>query len=108
VGADARDKLRRYFEIKATYGELPDEVTLTANEAERALREGNKFFLAVVAGLEEGYDTVVKIFPNPVRNLTMKPTTSVTLAGISGGAAALEVRFPEPNTGSSSDTTTAV
>ena len=108
MGADARDKLRRYFEIKATYGELPDEVTLTANEAERALREGNKFFLAVVAGLEEGYDTVVKIFPNPVRNLTMKPTTSVTLAGISGGAAALEVRFPEPNTGSSSDTTAAV
>jgi hypothetical protein len=54
VGADALDKLRRYFELKATYGPLPDDVTLTANEAERAFREGDKFFLAVVGGLEEG------------------------------------------------------
>ena len=52
VGADALDKLRRYFEIKATYGALPDEVTLTGNEAERAFREGDRFYLAIVAGLE--------------------------------------------------------
>lgn len=95
VGADAFDKLRRYFEIKATYGPLPDDITLTANEAERAFREGDKFFLAVVAGLEEGYETVVKIFPNPLRTLELKPSTSVTLAGIKGRASALEVRFPQ-------------
>jgi hypothetical protein len=95
VGADALDKLRRYFELKASYGPLPDDVTLTANEAERAFLEGDKFFLAVVAGLEEGYDTVVKIFPNPLRTLEFKPSTAVTLAGITGGRKpALEVRFP--------------
>ncbi len=94
VGADALDKLRRYFELKATYGPLPDDITLTANEAERAFLEGDKFFLAVVAGLEEGYDTVVKIFPNPLRTLEFKPSTSVTLAGITGRRSALEVRFP--------------
>jgi hypothetical protein len=94
IGADALDKLRRYFELKTTYGPLPDEVTFTANEAERAFREGEKFFLAVVAGLEEGYETVVKIIPNPLRTLEFKPSTSVTLSGITGGTSALEVRFP--------------
>lgn len=74
---------------------MPDEVTLTANEAERAFREGERFFLAVVAGLEEGYETVVKIFPNPLRTLAFKPSTSVTLAGITGQRSALEVRFPD-------------
>jgi hypothetical protein len=94
VGADALDKLRRYFEYKATYGPLPDDVTLTANEAERAFLEGDKFFLAVIAGLEEGYETVVKIFPNPLRTLELKPNTSVTLTGITGRGPALEVLFP--------------
>ncbi len=50
--------------------------------------------LAVVAGLEEGYETVVKIFPNPLRTLEFKPSSSVTLAGITGRRSGLEVRFP--------------
>lgn len=95
VGADALDKLRRYFEIKSAYGPLPDDVTLTANEAERAFREGEKFYLAVVAGLEEGYETVVRIFPNPLRNLDLKPTTSVSLTGIRDQKRAITVRFPK-------------
>ncbi len=94
VGADALDKLRRYFEIKSSYGALPDEVTLTANEADRAFREGDKFFLAVISGLEEGYETVVKIIPNPLRNLELKRNTSVTLGGIRDQKSAIEVRFP--------------
>lgn len=94
VGADALDKLRRYFEIKAYYGNLPNDITLTANETERALREGDKFFLAVVAGLETGYDTVVRIFANPLRTLDLKPDASVTLTGITDQKPALEVKFP--------------
>ena len=99
VGADALDKLRRYFEMKATYGPLPDEITLTANEAERAFNERDKFFLAVVAGLEEGYETVVKIFPNPLASLELKPSTSMTLTGIRTRGRALSVQFPEPVVG---------
>jgi len=98
IGADALDKLGRYFEIKASFGEIPDDVTLLGNQVERALREGNKFSLAVVAGLEEGYDTVVKIFPNPLRTLKPKPNTSVTLTGITE-CKALTVRFPPPGSG---------
>ena len=59
-----------------------------------AFREGGKFFLAVVAGLEEGYETVVKMFPNPLRTLDLRPTTSVTLTGIRSRGSALVVRFP--------------
>lgn len=95
VGADALDKVRRFFELKTSYGALPDEVSLTGNEVERAIREGKNYFLAVVAGLEEGYETVVRIIANPLRNLTVKDNTSVTLAGLRSVQSALEVRFGE-------------
>jgi hypothetical protein len=103
VGADALDKLRRYFEIKATYGTVPDEVTLTGNEAERAFREGDRFYLAVIAGLEQGYETVVRIIPNPLRNLALKPSTSVTLAGIRDERRAITIRFNAGTTGTDAD-----
>ncbi len=95
VGADALDKVGRSFEIKAHYGAMPDEVTLTGAEAERAFVKREKFFLAVISGLEEGYETIVKIIPNPLRNLDFKPSTSVTLAGITRRKSAIEVRFPD-------------
>jgi hypothetical protein len=103
VGADALDKLRRYFEIKVSYGAMPDDVTLLANQVERAVREGNKFFLAVIAGLEEGYDTAVRIFPNPLRTLKPKPNTSVTLTGITECKEALTVRFSPPSAGATAE-----
>ena len=54
VGADAIDELRQCFEIKMSSGsEIPGEITLTPNEVERA-RTDPDFFLAIVAGLEEG------------------------------------------------------
>lgn len=95
IGADALDRLSRYFEIKSYYGAMPDEVTLTANEARRALIEGDKYFLAVVSGLEEGYETTVKIFPNPLRNLDIKPNTSVILSGVTRRGTAIEVCFQD-------------
>lgn len=101
VGADALDKLRRYFEIKATYGALPDEVT--GNEAERAVREGNRFYLAIVAGLEQGYKTVVRIIPNPLRNLALKPSTSMTLTGIRDERRAITIRFNTATAGTGAD-----
>jgi len=95
IGADALDKLKRYFEIKAHYGPMPDEITLTANEAERAFIEKDKFFLAIISGLEQGYDTIVRIVPNPLQSLKPKSSTSVTLCGITSSRSAIEIRFPE-------------
>ncbi|MCH8815958.1 MAG: hypothetical protein IH957_12875 [Chloroflexi bacterium] len=94
-GADALDKLSRYFELKASIGPLPDEIRIEESQAKRALSEGEKFFLAVVAGLEEGYETIVKIFPDPLRTLELKEGTSLTLSGIRTKGVALYVRFPE-------------
>lgn len=95
IGADALDKLKRYFEIKSYYGSMPNEITLTANEAERAFVEKDKFFLAVISGLEQGYETTVRIVPNPLQNLKPKSNTSVTLCGVMSSKSAIEVRFPE-------------
>jgi hypothetical protein len=102
VGADALDKLKRYFEIKAYYGRLPDEVSLTYDESVRAVREGEKSFLAVIAGLEVGYDTVVKIFNNPLRTLEIKPNTTVILGGVTTRQT-LTVRLTEAGDGEKDD-----
>ncbi len=95
IGADALDKLKRYFEIKSYYGSMPNEITLTANEAERAFVEKDKYFLAVISGLEQGYETIVRIVPNPLQNLKPKSNTSVTLCGVMSSKSAIEIRFPE-------------
>lgn len=69
VGADAVDELRQYYEVKMSSGaEFPKEITLTANEVKRA-REP-KFFLAVVAGLEQGSGQLrVRFIADPLRQL---------------------------------------
>lgn len=82
IGADAVDQRRRSFEIKAAAGRPPDNVTLTANEAEHAFRDPENFFLVVVSGLEEGEDTDVRIVERPLETLDWKPQTNVTLSGV--------------------------
>lgn len=57
-------------------------MTLTANEAERAYRDRERFFLAVVSGLEEGEQTEVRLIERPLETLDWKPQTSVTLSGV--------------------------
>lgn len=95
VGADALDRLDRLFEIKSFARAMPDQVTLTANEFERALKDGGKYYLAVVAGLEHGYETVVRIIADPVHALTVQRSTSVILGGLDSAERSIEVRFDE-------------
>jgi hypothetical protein len=84
VGADSIDNLRRYFEMKAHLGTVPDEITLEPSEFERAATIDGKgaYFLAVVGGLEEGSDTVIRIFAHPLRTLRWKRTSTLRLAGV--------------------------
>jgi hypothetical protein len=93
VGADALDRLERAFEIKSFARAMPDQVTLNANEFKRALQDGTKYHLAVVAGLEQGYDTIVRIIADPVHVLVPQKSTSVVLGGVLGAEKPLEVRF---------------
>jgi hypothetical protein len=84
VGADSIDNLRRYFEMKAHLGAIPDEITLEPSEFERAATiDGNgAYFLAVIGGLEEGAGTIIRIFGHPLRTLRWKRTSTIRLAGV--------------------------
>jgi hypothetical protein len=77
---------------------MPSTVKLTANEFERALKEGAKYYLAVVAGLEEGYETVVRIIADPVHTLRPHAATTVVLGGIENVKRPIEVRFRTADT----------
>lgn len=82
VGADSILNLKEFFEIKATAGELPSTKTLTRSEFKRAREEKENYFMAVVTGLEEGYDEVtVRIYNNPVETLDWSPSSDVVFSG---------------------------
>ena len=94
VGADAIDDLRQCFEIKMSSGsEIPSEITLTPNEIERA-RDDPDFFLAVVAGLEEGAGELrVRFIFDPLGRLPLRLRNDLTFGGVRE-AEALEYMFP--------------
>ena len=94
VGADAVDQLRQCFEIKMSSGsEIPNEITLTPNEVERA-RTDSDFFLAVVAGLEEGVGELrVRFIFDPLARLPLRLRNDLTFGGVRD-AEALEYVFP--------------
>jgi hypothetical protein len=94
IGSDAIDNLRRFFELKAHEGEIPDEISLTGSEVERALRERDKYFLAVVGGLEVG-DVIVRIFAHPLLTLDFVESGSLTLTGVRTKRS-IELRPEEP------------
>ncbi|MFC5253414.1 sacsin N-terminal ATP-binding-like domain-containing protein [Streptomyces nigrescens] len=82
LGADAVDALSRFYELKAYGGAEPDTVQLTPAEFQRAT-ESDDFFLVIVSGLEAGTAPVsVRIIPQPLQQLTCRPSSSVTITGI--------------------------
>ncbi|KOV65610.1 hypothetical protein ADL01_26985 [Streptomyces sp. NRRL WC-3618] len=94
LGADAVDALARFYELKAYGGAEPDMVQLTPAEFQRA-GESDDFFLVVVSGLEAGTAPVsVRIIPQPLQQLTCRPSTNVTVTGIKD-AQSLVYRFEE-------------
>ncbi len=82
VGADVGDGLKRFFEIKAYSGDMPDSVAIEMSEILRARAAKKDFYLAVIAGLEEGYPTVIKLFATPLDTLDWMQGTSIKLAGL--------------------------
>ena len=94
VGGDAIDELAQCFEIKmSSSAEIPNDVTLTPAEVERAWTDAD-FFLAVVAGLEEGSgDLRVRFIFDPLGRLPLRLRGDLTLSGVRD-AEALEYVFP--------------
>ena len=93
LGADAGDNLGRLFEIKAHGGEMPDSVNIELSQRRAAIESPEKFYLAVISGLEEGYDEiVVKLYSRPMQTLNLEKGTSMKLSGLRTKRA-LEVRL---------------
>ena len=83
LGADVVDDIGQFFEIKASYGNGGDSVSLTAHEAKRAqVAKPGECFLAIVTGLEKGYQTQVRIIADPLENLDWGEDGSLTVTGI--------------------------
>ena len=82
VGADAVDSMDSSYELKVSAGSEPDQVTLTRAEVQRA-QSKDDFFLVVVSGIE-GTDAhpKVRVFVDPLRQLSQTHNGSVTLSGI--------------------------
>lgn len=97
VGADAVDQLRNFYELKVQSGPIPDEISLTRSEFLRA-QETDDWFLVVVGNVERGEaDPEVRIIPDALSQLTMKPPGPMTIAGVrSAKALRYTFRRPEP------------
>jgi hypothetical protein len=83
IGADAVDEFEQFYELKMeSSAEVPNEVTLTRAEAERA-QDDPDFFLAVVSGLEEGAGELrVRLIFDPLSRLAVRIRGEVSLSGV--------------------------
>jgi hypothetical protein len=82
VGADAIDQNGVYYELKVGIGALDDTVSLTPSEFERAKAEGKNFVLVVISGIETGYETRMKLIPDPLQILKWIPEVDIQISGI--------------------------
>jgi hypothetical protein len=80
--ADAVDSLDRFFELKVHLGDEPDTIHLEQSQIRRALSTPD-FFLIVVSNIEgANARPKVRIIIDPVHQLTMTHTSSVTYTGV--------------------------
>lgn len=83
VGADAIDeKAGTYYELKVHAGDMPDSVRLEPDEFTRARLEKEKFVLVAVSGLEDGFETRLLLFSDPLKRLRWEPNTALIVSGI--------------------------
>lgn len=82
VGADGAIDWSRFVELKAFGRMMPGSVQLTLAEFTRAVERRNEYLLVLVSGLEEGFETRVKIIFDPIRNATMSKSELVRLTGL--------------------------
>lgn len=81
VGADGSFDWKTFVEMKATGRSMQDSVLMTTSEYDRARMKGDDFILALVYGLEDGENTEIRLFFNPVRDLRIDPLQGVRVSG---------------------------
>ena len=82
VGADGAIDWCRFVELKACGRTMPGSVQLTLAEFARAAERGKDYLLVVVSGLEDGFETRVKIIFDPIRNATLSRSELIRLTGL--------------------------
>lgn len=87
IGADGTLDKATFVEMKSFARGAPSEITLTEAEFRRAEECKTTFYLVIVSGLEEGFDTELRIYINPTKHLPWKPKGSVSIGGLAKGAA---------------------
>lgn len=87
LGADGAIDWTTFIEMKSFAREAPTAVSLTESEFLRAQERENKFYLVVVSGLEEGFDTQIRLYINPLKNLPWSLKGSISLGGLGAGSA---------------------
>ncbi|MNJ07474.1 hypothetical protein D3C77_15720 [compost metagenome] len=86
IGADGALDEATFIEMKSFARAAPGEITLTEAEFRRASECATNFYLVIVSGLEEGFDTELRIFVNPIESLPWKPKGAVSVGGLLKGA----------------------
>ncbi|PPA04622.1 hypothetical protein C4E44_08195 [Pseudomonas sp. MWU12-2312b] len=87
IGADGAINESTFVEMKSFARGAPSEITLTQAEYRRAKECQNTFYLVIVSGLEEGFETEVRVYINPITNLPWSPKGDVSVGGLAKGAA---------------------
>ena len=82
VGADGAIDWRTFIELKSAGREAPAQITLTEKEFLRAREQKGQFLLVVVSGLEEGFETMIAIYEDPLGSLPWTVRGSVNVTGL--------------------------
>lgn len=85
VGADGAINWKTFVEMKSVGREMPATITLTATEFRRAREAKGDFLLVVVCGLEEGFETQLYVYADPLNTLPWTTTGSVSVGGLAAG-----------------------
>lgn len=82
VGADGAIDWKTFVEMKATGRSPQSSIEMSNAEYQRARERGNDFILALVSGLEEGYQDEVRLIFDPANRATVRPLNGVKLVAL--------------------------
>lgn len=91
VGADGVIDWKTFVEMKVTGRAPQSSIEMSNAEYERAKERGNDFILALVSGLEDGYQDEVRLIFDPANRATIRPLNGVKLVALTQAPAVLIV-----------------
>jgi len=94
VGADGVVDWTIFVEMKATGRAPQSSVEMSNAEYERAKERGKDFILALVSGLEDGYQDEVRLIFDPANRATVRPLNGVKLVALAE-APSVVIQFGE-------------